>query len=131
MSMNPEVNELWVTALRSGEYVQGQGTLTALRHQDDGTREVRHCCLGVLCEVALAAGVPLVVDEVGSIDERRVRTYDGEESYLPDRVLSWAGLDARNPLVHRPGGGPAGLAVYNDQLGLSFAEIADMIEEHL
>lgn len=127
--MNPLARDLWLTALRSGEYVQWQGSLTALLSQDDGTREVRHCCLGVLCEVAVAADVPLVVDEL----EGRLRTYDGETSYLPERVLTWADLDARNPLVHPHGGegGPAGLAVYNDQIGLSFVEIADLIEEHL
>lgn len=40
--MNKEIKELWVQALRSGEYVQGTGFLN---------KDGRFCCLGVLCEV--------------------------------------------------------------------------------
>jgi len=40
--MDKEIRDKWVTALRSGEYVQGQGYL-----KDDG----EYCCLGVLCEI--------------------------------------------------------------------------------
>lgn len=45
--MTPELKAKWVEALRSGKYKQGTGRL--LRAGRDG---YKHCCLGVLCEVA-------------------------------------------------------------------------------
>lgn len=42
MSMNREVKEKWVAALRSGKYVQGENALFS---------EGKYCCLGVLYEV--------------------------------------------------------------------------------
>lgn len=39
--MNPEIKSLWLAALRSGEYRQGQHDLL----DSDGNA----CCLGVLC----------------------------------------------------------------------------------
>lgn len=44
--MNGDYKRLWIEALRSGEYKQGQRTLR---------RNGRYCCLGVLCEVAREA----------------------------------------------------------------------------
>lgn len=41
-----DVLKRWVEALRSGEYKQGQGHLKAINGE-----EVKHCCIGVLCEV--------------------------------------------------------------------------------
>ena len=47
--MNSEVKGQWTTALRSGEYEQGNGVLRTI----DNT----YCCLGVLCELAVKANV--------------------------------------------------------------------------
>lgn len=41
-NMNPEWKAKWVTALRSGDYEQGVGSLMAQRG---------FCCLGVLCNI--------------------------------------------------------------------------------
>jgi len=46
--MNPHAKKLWLAALRSGKYLQGKGYMR---------RAGRHCCLGVLQECALKAGV--------------------------------------------------------------------------
>lgn len=40
--MRPDVKAKWITALRSGEYRQGRGSL---REHD------AYCCLGVLCDL--------------------------------------------------------------------------------
>ena len=50
MPMNPQIKAQWVADLRSGQYEQGNGYLNA-----DG----KLCCLGVLCEQAVKAGVPI------------------------------------------------------------------------
>lgn len=65
--MKRQLKEAWITALRSGQYVQGNGQFRRVWKQDpkvttetfEGvTRtvtteisEVKHCCLGVLAEV--------------------------------------------------------------------------------
>ena len=48
-SLPKKFKEEWIKALKSGNYVQGAGSL---REDRDGTT---YCCLGVACEVA---GVP-------------------------------------------------------------------------
>lgn len=125
--MNAEARRLWVDALRSDRYQQGTGAL----HTVGGY----FCCLGVLCEVALEQGMQLRVAPVPH-DTHRL-SYEGEDSYLPDEVVAWAGLSFANPTVPQPvypGGDlatPVTLADLNDVTGLSFAEIADLIEKHL
>ena len=47
--MKQEVKDEWVTALRSGDYKQGEGMLRQVL--DDNTEA--YCCLGVLCEIAV------------------------------------------------------------------------------
>jgi len=40
--MHPEIKQMWVDALRSGDFKQGQGQLLENHY---------YCCLGVLCEI--------------------------------------------------------------------------------
>lgn len=129
MSMNPDVRRTWVAALRSGEYAQASGKLTRLR--EDGSRA--HCCLGVLCELAVEAGVLAPGVDAGL----RVVEYGarGAFNYLPAEVVTWAQLDDANPtvgvpLIHVDGRYTRTLSALNDQ-GTSFADIADLIEEQL
>ena len=126
-SMNPEAKALWLTALRSGDYRQERGQLTTLRTTDDGKVEAAHCCLGVLCEVARLAGVELTVTEPFHAE----RVYDGEDNYPPSSVLSWAGLTTNNPIVRLTSGSGITLSMANDEVGLSFTEIADLVEGQL
>ena len=124
--MNPEIKVQWVAALRSGKYRQGAGVLHRRKPAGD-----EYCCLGVLCELAVRAGV-------ANVEPAR---YDGDSfvygagdryssTYLPLVVREWAGLadrpDARNPLVK----GHHTLADLNDNLS-TFREIANLIEEKL
>lgn len=48
-NLDPNFKKAWVSALRSGEYEQGCGTL---KTEDTDSGTVSFCCLGVLREVA-------------------------------------------------------------------------------
>lgn len=48
MLFTEETKAAWITALRSGEYAQGRGSLVSIDWQ---TRVKSHCCLGVLADV--------------------------------------------------------------------------------
>lgn len=124
--MNREIKDKWVTALRSGDYTQGYGRL---RYQNgDGER---HCCLGVLCDLAVEAGVipAPTTDEKGEYgypvtNADGIHVYD-EKGVLPPDVVSWADLPSSNPRV--PGFSLSGA---NDN-GQTFDQIADLIENNL
>jgi hypothetical protein len=123
--MNPEIKADWVKALRSEQYKQGVG---ALRTNVDGER--RFCCLGVLADRAVLAGV---VDwkPYQSAPEAAI---EGEWQILPEAVRVWAGLEDWNPdvAIRVPDGAcpTNSLAELNDS-GMTFAEIAELIEERL
>jgi hypothetical protein len=116
--MNPEVKAKWLTALRSGEYEQTTGQLH--RIVSHGESPAGWCCYGVLCDVAIAAGVKVI----RKTDEA-VEYFDGSRALLPEAVVEWAGLSANDPEVHG-----RSLAHRNDN-GVPFGEIAALIEEHL
>lgn len=117
--MNEEIKKLWVDALRSGEYKQGKKKLHKKGRDGD-----RFCCLGVLCDLAVKAGVPVKVrDEGGRI------TYNHRQGLLPVIVSDWAGLPDDNPHVDLAGE-LVGLTELNDK-GRRFTTIAKLIEEQL
>lgn len=127
LEMDPAIRARWVAALRSGEYEQGRHQLRT----DHGGL----CCLGVLCELAVADGViPAAEYSFGEW------VYDENDTELPAPVREWAGLMTCNPWapVDADGNG-ATLAELNDgcDAGLhgpderepwTFAQIADLIE---
>lgn len=122
--MNLEVRTEWVRLLRFGDYRQGHGYLHRL--DEDGTAVF--CCLGVLCDLAVRAGV---------VDARRgsnLVRYGavGEVGALPNEVVEWAGLSSVDPpVVGRT------LSSWNDGDALrglepvGFKRIADLIEAQL
>lgn len=141
--MNPEVKAKWLPALRSGDYKQ---TTSILNNNQGG-----FCCLGVLCEIAVADHV---VESQGTI-EGCVEYYSGpadvERSVLPTAVMDWAGVAGNNPTVtfplseipeefhpelesnwtvDRDGNVNITLAGLNDS-GVTFSVIADLIEKYL
>ena len=147
LKLKPAVKAEWLSALRSGEFSQCKGKLS------DG---VGHCCLGVLSELAVRAGViskheeeftwrPVFTDEDKT--ETRV-TYANQSNYLDRTVAEWAftpesleradymGWEYENPRVPHPqpdnekGVERTSLAELNDD-DYSFAEIADVVEENL
>lgn len=116
---NREVIDMWLEALRSGTYRQGVGAL--LTHTPEG--EEQYCCLGVLCDLYDLE----VADQTrwggeNNYHTKITRNYEDEEGSLPNSVCEWAGIT--NP-VHDT------LADLNDTEGLSFEQIANVIENLL
>lgn len=115
--MNKDVKRQWVSALRSGEYEQGHGLL-----------EVggKFCCLGVLCDLAVKAGLVerKYFDRSGGISfmDPNDPVDGGPAGRPPQVVLEWAGLDAVSE---------GRLIRLNDIERLPFKEIANFIEEKL
>lgn len=101
-----EVRQLWVKALRSGEYKQGR---TRLR-----TKDGKYCCLGVLTDLAVKNGV--IPEFIGS---------GGACNLLLDDVRQWAGLDDKYGSYSRSD--HACLCQDNDR-GKDFSWISDLIE---
>jgi hypothetical protein len=102
--MNPVAKELWLAALRSGEYTQGRGQLRI----DD-----TFCCLGVLCEVAIKQGV--------------IEDYGPDNAGLPALVGIWAKLDQFGEYESAEGVEDA-LTDDNDAKNHDFLRIAETIE---
>jgi hypothetical protein len=113
--METRLKEAWISALRSGEYKQGKGTLR--------TAEGKYCCLGVLGEIlektdeasftlAENAACYVIRDSVGS----------GSTTQLPNTLLEKIGLHdlAQEDLIEM-----------NDDQGYSFKQISNWIKEYL
>jgi hypothetical protein len=125
--VNPARKRAWVEALRSDAYRQGKGYLKTVTPD----RGAEFCCLGVLCDLAVKAGVipePVTVDGVDGY------AFGDAIAALPARVKEWAGLSHVNPPVDVPRrtslADRTSLASLNDN-GSSFAKIADLIEAYL
>jgi hypothetical protein len=115
--MIKRIKDLWVKALRSGEYNQAQESLYV-------KRENAYCCMGVLCD--------LYTKETGL---QWVNTCE----LLPEEVQEWAELYSDNPKTREPGLDSSGqyqsylnkeatLAYLNDSMKKNFNEIADIID---
>lgn len=134
--MDSTIKTQWVTALRSGDYIQGRKVL----RQDD-----TYCCLGVLCDLHTKA-------HSGDLHYwRQVRDqescywncyrYDGMTTALPSCVQDWAGLFSDDPDIvvynadrkyseYQHATLFTSLAQLNDE-GHTFAQLAQLIEEQL
>lgn len=110
--MKKEIADLWVKALRSGEFQQGKESLC-----HDGA----YCCLGVLCELASKEGV-VRREELGD----GVVQFGGGGDFPGREVVRWADLDSPTGRLN----GHKALFALNDDEGWTFAEIADHIETH-
>ena len=109
--MDQNIKKQWVEALRSGIYEQGRYWL---RHEDE------FCCLGVLCDLHAQATNREweVYNDVG--------IYLGCDEILPSEVVKWAGLDNDDPFIHEQK-----TSSYNDDKGLDFDQMSDLIESNL
>lgn len=123
--MNPKIKAQWIARLRDPEAKQ---TSEVLERVDENGNVVGQCCLGVLCQLAAEAGVvtrhPGPTE--GTMAYRSELIDDCNSLTLPRVVMSWAGLPASNPDLP----GSTSLAELNDE-GVTFPEIADLIERHL
>lgn len=133
--VNEENMDAFLTALRSGEFPQGQRQLKTPKG---------YCCLGVASELAAQDGV---VHKAGGLGEF---SYDGEWFLAPIRAMKWLGIPAANlyqgvgdswniklfksgvshtSVTWKPGGVQYVTASeLNDSLEMSLAQIADAIE---
>ena len=87
-----EARQLWVEALVSGKYLQGQGWLCVVK---GSSRNRKYCCLGVACELYQEYVGGLVVTQVPNNRENNTDTvylYDYYAAILPDVVQDWLGL---------------------------------------
>lgn len=130
--MKQDIKDIWVAALRSGEYQQTTRYLCRLNV--DGTPQ-GFCCLGVLTdlyakahpgEVELDISFTLDVDvpaRVYAINHSRYTTV------LPGAVQKWSGVRSTTGEFPSPTkvGENDELAALNDG-GATFAELADVIE---
>jgi hypothetical protein len=140
--MKSEIKAEWVRRLKKGDKRQITGKLFEFGDTDAATGKVPitgYCCLGVLVEQAIEAGVeglrlngPQL--QVYVDDEEGSGWRDFGEEDLPDQVVEWAGLSemrggpgcrgARdNPLL-----GGIDAITRNDDNGEPFDEIAAAIE---
>lgn len=123
--MNPEVKELWIAALESGEFSQTQNRL----RDDDG-----YCCLGVLCELAVQRGV---IEPAKKLHEDSdTFCYDDAEVVLPTSVMEWAGLQSDSgslstgiSIWDHYSFKAVSLAQLNDEANYDFKQIAQVIRE--
>ena len=134
--MNEQVKNLWVEALRSGDYQQGRNYLI----ESETFSNPNYCCLGVLCE--------LYRERVGGSweyqpEENEAYSFvakDGEEGRdasticLPSSVMEWAELPDSDPSVEA-GDELLPLASYTlsalNDAGKNFEFIANIIENQL
>lgn len=110
--MKGPIKRAWTEALRSDRYPQGRGVLR------DGDR---FCVLGVLCDLAVRAGV---IEQTTAASG--VTAYAGRISTLPPDVARWAGIKDGG-IVKRD---RVSIAHLNDE-GATFALLADVIERQL
>lgn len=112
--MKREIADKWVEALRSRKYKQGDG---CLRNGDN------FCCLGVLCDIS-GLGKWEKSDHYDN-----GLFYCGTNAVLPGSVMDWSGINHFKGLFKTDEGDGVCLTSLNDS-GMSFAEIADVIEKH-
>lgn len=124
-----EFLKLWVEKLRSGEYKKGR----MLLHTKDGT----FCCLGVACDLYSKHVDQLTVEESTTYHKLiPCYVYNGHGSGLPLKVQKFLKMTSLGRLKNKRKFAIDGdlekvydLAELNDYTGLSFKQIADIIEE--
>ena len=134
--MNPEWKAKWLEALRSGEYEQAQGALK--------TADGEFCCLGVLTDLCLKEGVvrgswedlPALFSQSGEYHDAVVTPLSAKAATgLPDSNPSVVYGGVAETLAELNDGGEEWENSRGERVGarapLTFAEIADIIEEHL
>lgn len=119
--MHHNTKRAWVKALRSGKFKQGQN---ALAKNENG--EIKHCCLGVLCEIRR---VPRTMNANGIISFVVDSRYSS--GFLPTPVGRELKTGQR-PSITLPYRDRIGVTIYQlDSLNdddFTFDQIADLIE---
>lgn len=142
--MNPEAKRAWLEKLRSKKFKQGIGALKIVTEVEGEDTRVEYCCLGILCEAAVDAGVIPAPDiknrefAGASVHYQAFGIDDWRSDVLPHEVMEWAGLLSPNPILEFPELATrtdgdvwktrAAASEWNDDFAKSFEEIADAIE---
>ena len=127
---------LWIEALRSRRYPQGQHSLRLLVNVPSRmgdtfkiSDEDQFCCLGVGCEVAKDKGLPLTVEVRGGNAYYTYAKHDYSSISFPDAVRDWYGLESHDPIIgFNDKGLPIRALEANDSLNLPFSQIAYLLE---
>ncbi len=122
-----EARQLWLAALRSGEFRQCKNQLC------DGEK---YCCLGVACEVFRLHEPE---QNMLKIEPTLTQNNDGRWKYsigghesggvLPDEVKAWLGMKTPDGFLGLRGKPVENLSAANDE-GQTFAQIAEIISSH-
>lgn len=128
--MKKEVAKMWVKALQSGKYKQGEG---CLKQTDVSKNKTYHCCLGVLCELyneQMSKSKKRKLTD--TVDKHGLHSFDKDIEVLPDSVVKWSGLCGKTGHFQNTTNygdhDYASLASMND-LGCSFKKIANSIQK--
>jgi hypothetical protein len=117
--MRKDIADMWVSALRSGEYAQTKKFL----RKGGG-----FCCLGVLCDLhqrrTNAGEWQDHEDGLEAVYKTGKTSDDASRTRLPKGVYEWADCsgDPSDAEVGLP------LALLNDDHGYTFDQLADLIE---
>jgi len=131
--MNPEIKARWVAWLRANADKQARGKLQRITATNDDNG-IGFCCLGGLCEIAVADGIirSKIIDP--GYGSQLVVSYGADRAWnansLPEDVVNWAGLHSMDPALVVAGERHP-LTNINDILRLNFHQIADLIEQQL
>lgn len=134
--MKENIKDLWVEALKSGQYKQTTNYLKT----NEG-----YCCLGVLCEIYAktqkkkgfqktdtnyAIGPDSVFYMIDSTDKHFEGTPVLQYELPPTQVIKWAGLNSADVFFQNKHGVYLSLATLNDSEKLSFKKIAKKINKY-
>jgi len=152
--MKKEIAKKWVKALRSGKYKRGEGYLK----QYNKKNQVRHCCLGVLCELynyemkknhkktLKTRTKKLINGSIGGIEKMVEKNFannygsvifNNQSGSLPSVVKKWAGIkDSTGEFIYKVKDkygeykDNKNLSILNDT-GCKFTTIANIIEKNV
>lgn len=128
--MKPAIKRLWITALLSGKYKQGKSCLK---------KGNKFCCLGVLSDLyAKKHNIEWKKEKY-----ENVKLFN-ESELLPSKVMQWAALSRKNPMVkltdeakkkmgydEDDGNIKEDLTTLNDDVGCNFKVISECIKTSL
>lgn len=113
--MDKKVKNVWLKALRSGKYRQGEGYLC----KQDKNNKSRYCCLGVLCNESHDGDWNREDDDYDGFVNWSI---GGRSGAIPENIAKGFGLNLRTQEK---------LVALNDGEKLNFKEIAEWIEKNL
>ena len=136
-----ELNKQWIVELRSGKHKQARGALAV--KLEDGT--LSYCCLGIAAcwvlgeelidethDLAKSIAIPVLKRNPGEVSRFFAQVEESPTSLLTYEMRDKLGLTGTaGSSTDNSDGWSFPLASLNDNLGISFEEIANEIEKSL